>query len=54
MDALKKPLMQAMSSTGNLDAVVNNDDNNDKELIEKEKHKELESLAQLGRERTKR
>jgi hypothetical protein len=54
MDALKKRLMQATSSAGNLDAVVNDDDNNDKVLIKKEKCKELESLAQLGRKRAKR
>jgi hypothetical protein len=55
MDALKKRLMQATFSAGNLDAVVNNDDDdNDKDLIKKEKCKELESLAQLGRERAKR
>jgi hypothetical protein len=54
MDALKKHLMQATSSSGNLDAVVNDDDDDDKDLIKKEKRKELESLAQLGRERAKR
>ncbi len=54
MDALKKHLMQASSSAGNLDAVINYDNNEDKDLIEKEKCKELESLAQLGRERAKR
>ncbi len=46
--------MQTTSSMGNLDAVVNDDNNNDKDLIKKEKCKELESLAQLGRERAKR
>jgi hypothetical protein len=45
MDTLEKRLMQATSSAGNSDAVVNNDDNDDKDLIEKEKCKELESLA---------
>ncbi len=54
MDALKKCLMQATSSAGNSDAVINDDDNNDKDLIKKEKCKELESLTQLGRERAKR
>ncbi len=54
MDALEKRLMQATSSTGNSDTVVNDDDNNNKDLIEKEKCKELESLAQLGREPAKR
>ncbi len=54
MDALKKRLMQATSSTGNSDTVVNDDDNNNKDLIKKGKLKELESLAQLGREHAKR
>ncbi len=54
MDALEKRLMQATSFAGNSDAVVNDDDNNDKDLIKREKYKELESLAQLGRERPKR
>ncbi len=54
MDALKKRLMQATSSMGNLDAVVNDANYNNMDLIKKEKCKELESLAQLGRERAKR
>jgi hypothetical protein len=54
MDALEKRLMQATSSTGNLDTVINNDNNDDKDLIKKKKCKELESLAQLGREGAKR
>jgi hypothetical protein len=54
MGALEKCLMQATSSVGNSDAVVNDDNNDDKDLIKKEKRKELESLAQLGRERAKR
>jgi hypothetical protein len=54
MDAPEKRLMQATSSVGNSDTVINDDDDNNKDLIEKEKRKELESLAQLGREPTKR
>jgi hypothetical protein len=54
MYAPKKRLMQATSSTGNSDAVLNDDDDVAKDLIEKEKRKELESLAQLGREHAKR
>ncbi len=54
MDALEKRLMHATSSTGNSDAAVNDDDDNDEDLIKKDKCKELESLAQLGRERAKR
>ncbi len=33
---------------------VNDDDDNDEVLIKKEKHKELERLTWLGRERAKR
>ncbi len=54
MDVLEKRLMQATFSAGDSDAVINDDDDNDKDLIKKEKYKELESLAQLGRERAKR
>jgi hypothetical protein len=54
MDALENCLMQATSSTGNSDAVINDDNEDDEDLIKKEKRKELESLAQLGRERAKR
>ncbi len=54
MDALEKRLMQATSSAGNSDTVINDDDDNNEDLIKKEKHKELKSLAQLGRERAKR
>ncbi len=54
MNVLKKCLMQVMSSMGNSDAVLNDDNDNNEDLIKKEKHKELESLAQLGRECAKR
>jgi hypothetical protein len=54
MDGLEKSLMQTKSSTGNSDAVINDDNNDNEDLIKKEKCKELDSLAQLGRERTKR
>ncbi len=54
MDTLKKRLMQATSSMGNSESVINNDNNDKEDLIKKEKRKELESLAQLGRERAKR
>ncbi len=54
MDVLEKCLMQATSSAGNLDAVISNDNDDDEDLIEKEKYNELESLAQLGRECAKR
>jgi hypothetical protein len=54
MDALEKRFMQATSSAGNPDAVINDVNDNKEDLIKMEKCKELESLAQLGRECAKR
>jgi translation initiation factor 5B len=48
MDALEKRLMQANSSGGD------SDHDDDEDLIEKEKRKELERLARLGKERAER
>jgi translation initiation factor 5B len=50
MDALEKRLMEATSG----DADDDDDDDDDEDLIEKEKRKELERLAHLGRERAER
>ena len=52
MDALEKRLMEATS--GDADDGVGDDDDDDEDLIEKEKRKELERLAHLGRERAER
>jgi translation initiation factor 5B len=51
MDALEKRLMEATS--GDVDD-GDDDGDEDEDLIEKEKRKELERLAQLGRERAER
>ncbi|KAL3761692.1 hypothetical protein ACHAW5_004256 [Stephanodiscus triporus] len=52
MDALEKRLMQATSSAGDEDD--DEDDDDDEDLIEREKRKELERLARLGKERAER